>query len=87
MSRHHCHATCCNVPIRPTLFMCSKHWFMLPKPIRSRVWATYRHGQCDDWNPSREYCLAAKEAVVYLAKLEQREPDTRVYDMFLGEWP
>lgn len=52
--------------------------------MRSRIWRTYRQGQCDDWNPSNEYCLAAKAAVMWLADKEGFIPDTRVYDMFLN---
>jgi hypothetical protein len=62
---------------------CKRHWFMVPKAIRDRIWATYRPGQCDDKNPSRAYLLAAREAVVAVAEKEGREPDTLLYDRFL----
>lgn len=81
---HHCHATQCTVPVPPEMFMCRKHWFTLPGPMRRDIWLHYRQGQCDDYKPSKEYCEAAKKAVVWLAKREGLEPDTRVYDMFLG---
>lgn len=57
---------------------------MVPKPIRDQIWATYRPGQCDDWNPNREYLLAARNAVVAVAKKEGIEPDTTLYDTFLS---
>ena len=69
----------------PEMWGCRKHWFMVPKPIRDRIWRTYRVGQCDDMNPSRGYLLAAKEAVVAVAKKEGREPNTTLYDHFLRE--
>lgn len=78
---HHCHASGCKVSTRPEMFMCRKHWYMLPKRMRDRIWAAYRHGQCDDWKISHEYAEAAREAVRHLAQREGVEPDVRVYDM------
>lgn len=80
---HHCHATDCTKEVPPQMWGCKRHWFMLPLAIRNRIWQTYRVGQCDDMNPSRDYCLAARDAVVAVAHLEGRVPDTRIYDMFL----
>jgi len=62
---------------------CKRHWFMVPKPIRDRIWRHYRPGQERDWKPSRAYLEAAKEAVVAVAQREGKAPDTRVYDAFL----
>lgn len=78
---HTCHATGCNVKVPPEMFMCKRHWFQLPKSLRDRVWATYRPGQCDDWQISHEYAEAAKAAVIFVAEKEGKEPDTSVYDM------
>lgn len=66
------------------MFMCKRHWFTLPRALRNHIWATYRPGQCDDWSPSREYCIAAKAAVVWLAEHEGVTPDTKLYGMFGG---
>ena len=66
------------------MFACRRHWFMVPKPIRYRIWATYRVGQCDDMNPSAAYCRAARDAVIAVATKEGREPDTALYDMFIA---
>lgn len=82
---HHCHATGCKRSVPPEMFTCRSHWFSLPKHMRNAIWAAYRDGQCDDMNPSRAYCLAAKEAVVYLARRDGVEPETRLYDMFLAD--
>lgn len=79
---HECHATACNKHIPPQMFMCKFHWFLLPKNLRDKIWNTYRSGQCDDWNISKEYSEAAKEYVRYIAKREGREPDLRVYELF-----
>jgi hypothetical protein len=80
---HTCHATGCGAHVPPQMWGCRKHWYMVPKPIRDRIWATYRADQCDDMNPSDDYCRAAKDAVVAVAKREGLEPDTRLYDHFL----
>lgn len=78
-----CHATKCNVRVPPEMWGCRKHWFMVPKVIRDRIWVTYRHGQCDDMRPSKAYCMAARDAVIAVAEKEGIEPDTRLYDRFL----
>lgn len=84
---HHCHATGCTVATKPEIFFCRRHWFMLPKPLRDRIWETYRPGQCDDWQPSREYCLAAIDAVRFVAAKEGIEADIRLYQVFMPEEP
>jgi hypothetical protein len=63
---------------------CKKHWFMVPKQIRGRIWVEYRVGQCDDMSPSTEYLHAAREAVIAVAAKEGIKPDTSLYDRFLG---
>ena len=81
---HSCHATDCRVAVPPEMWGCRRHWFMVPKPIRDRIWRSYRAGQCDDMTPSLEYCMAAKDAVIAVATKENLKPDTRIYDLFLG---
>jgi hypothetical protein len=78
---HTCHATNCAVRTSPEMFMCKRHWFALPKAMRDRIWATYRPGQCDDWNITKGYADAAREAVTFLAEKEGFKPDTSIYDM------
>lgn len=51
--------------------------------MRQRIWNAYRVGQCDDWNPSQEYCEAAKAAVIAVAVKENLTPNTQLYDFFL----
>lgn len=80
---HHCHATGCQVEVPREMFVCRRHWGMLPGDMRAKVWATYRLGQCDDLRPSKAYCEAASAAVIYLAHKDGVEPDTQLYD-FLG---
>ncbi len=35
----------CKVQIDPSRLMCRAHWYMVPKNMRDRVWATWRSGQ------------------------------------------
>jgi len=81
---HHCHATDCKIGVPPEMFMCRKHWFSLPKNMKDKIWAAYRVGQCDDMNPSLEYCLIAKECVTYLAEKEGIIPDIFLYDFYIN---
>jgi len=79
---HHCHATACKTEVPPEMLMCRKHWYMVPRELRMRVWATYRRGQCDDWKPSGAYCEAAKAAVIAVADKEGIEADVSLYEVF-----
>ena len=50
---------------------CHEHWYRLPKPLRERIWATYRPGQETDKNPSAEYLEAAEAAQDWIAELDK----------------
>lgn len=82
---HTCHATGCDQAVPPKMWGCRRHWFMVPRELRTSIWRHYRPGQEDDWQPSRAYLLAARDAVISVAKKEGLEPDTRVYDAFLSD--
>lgn len=79
---HTCHATDCEVPIPAKMFMCQRHWFMLPYRLRNRLLAAYRPGQEDDKRPSHEYCQVAMECLKIIAAEEDLEPDLALYEMF-----
>lgn len=67
---HRCHARRCEAPIPPRMFMCGRHWRMVPGHMRTRIWATYRRGQEVRKDPSPEYLSAAKDAIDAVAELE-----------------
>jgi hypothetical protein len=46
----------CLSQIDPTRLMCRDHWYLVPKQIRDRVWATWQSGQ-------RAFSPEHKEAV------------------------
>ena len=52
--------------------MCLRHWRMVPRKIQRAVWATYRDGQCDDMNPSKEWHCAADAAIGFVAVRDGR---------------
>ena len=69
---HACHATGCNIPVPPKIFMHRAHWFMLPKAMRDAIWAAYRPGQEARKDPSPEYIEAARAAVRHIEQKEGR---------------
>lgn len=40
-----CPIPLCGDQIDPSRLMCRTHWYMVPKELRDRVWATWRSGQ------------------------------------------
>lgn len=67
---HTCHAKKCATRIPPKLFMCLKHWKMVPKPLQDRIWATYVPGQEVRKDPTPAYLDAADEAIAAVAAKE-----------------
>lgn len=58
---HHCHWPGCKVQVKPALWGCRKHWFMLPALLRARIWATFQPGQEINCTPSADYVTVARE--------------------------
>jgi hypothetical protein len=58
---HTCHWPGCGKQVPPAMWGCRSHWYALPKPLRDRIWATYRPGQEATLTPSAEYLTAARE--------------------------
>jgi hypothetical protein len=72
VTAHTCHAEGCDVRVPPRMLMCRAHWFMVPKTLRGRVWATYVHGQERRKDPTPEYLEAAQAAIDAVAAAEGR---------------
>jgi hypothetical protein len=64
---HHCHWPGCDAKVPPAMWGCRRHWYMLPAPIRARIWRTFRPGQERTKTPSRDYVEAAREAQDWIA--------------------
>lgn len=60
MSTHTCHWPGCGKAVPPAMWGCKAHWFSLPKPLRDRIWLTYRPGQEISKTPSLKYIEAAQ---------------------------
>lgn len=64
---HHCHWPGCDKRVPPAAWGCRKHWYMLPPPLRAKVWRAYRPGQEDTKTPSRAYVAVAREVQDWIA--------------------
>lgn len=71
---HVCHAVGCNVPTPAKLFMCWKHWYMLPRVYRHVIWHYYRPGQEIDKEPTLDYLAVAFAGIACVALQECRTP-------------
>lgn len=58
---HHCHWPDCNQRVPAATWGCRRHWMMLPKYLRDRVWLAFRPGQEETKTPSRAYVAVAKD--------------------------
>lgn len=63
---HHCHWPGCGKSVPPAMWGCRLHWFTLPKPLRDKIWNTYRPGQEIDGTPSAAYLAAAAEVQAWI---------------------
>lgn len=53
------------------MFMCKKHWYMLPKEMRDRVWALYIPGQENRMDPTDEYIEFTRQCIDFVAAKER----------------
>ena len=58
---HRCHWPTCITPVPPRMWGCKKHWAMLPKDLKARLWAAYVKGQEVNKDPTVEYVQIAFE--------------------------
>lgn len=71
MTPHTCHARDCTVPVPRKMFMCRRHWFMLPKAMRDDVWMEYALGQENDMSLVTEsYLDTTQRCIEYVATKE-----------------
>jgi hypothetical protein len=69
---HTCHAEGCCEGVPEKIFMCRRHWYMLPKPLRDAIWRVYIPGQEVRKDPTPEYVTIAHECIEYVAAMEGR---------------
>lgn len=70
---HHCHAVGCETSVPPKMFMCLKHWRMVPQMLQRAVWGAYRPGQENDKRPSSIYMEITDEARQVVAEKEGKQ--------------
>lgn len=70
MSAHTCHALRCATNVPPRMFMCVKHWRMVPRMMQSKIWASYVPGQERRKDPTEAYLRVTKEVRLYVAEFE-----------------
>lgn len=68
---HTCHWPGCTTQVKPAMWGCSKHWFLLPRHLRNKIWATYRPGQEIDGRPSVQYIRVAQEVQLWVRENEE----------------
>lgn len=81
---HHCHAIKCFVSCKPEFLMCGRHWRIVPRSVQAKVYAAYRHGQCEDMSVSLAWLTAAKEAILLVA-LHEMIPEARI-NRDMADW-
>jgi len=72
--RHECHWPTCRLDVPPAMWGCKRHWFMLPKGLRDRIWATYRPGQEVTKDPSMAYMEAAVAVQEWITAQPKESP-------------
>lgn len=77
---HTCHADGCHAAVPPKLFMCLKHWRMVPRDMQRAIWRHYRPGQEIDKQPSTTYVQVAKAAIEAVSAIEatRRSPQQTI---------
>lgn len=70
--KHACHALACEVAVPASMFMCARHWRLLPKEHKDAIWASYVPGQEVRRDPSPAYLDAAMAAINWMSHHEGR---------------
>lgn len=68
--RHECHAVRCDVPVPERMFMCRRHWAMVPRAMQREVWGVYVEGQEVRKDPTDAYLATTRRVRLHVAELE-----------------
>ena len=68
--RAFCRAPGCARVLQPHLFMCGKHWRMVPVGIKRRIWRNYSVSKAKSKNPPAEWEALIEEAVAAIDSAE-----------------
>lgn len=72
---HHCHWPGCEQKVPAAQWGCRRHWMMLPKYLRDKIWAAFRPGQEETKTPSRLYVSVALEVQDWIRVKHLQEYD------------
>lgn len=77
---HRCHLPGCETPTPRQFLFCKKHWFMVSRVTRIRVWRAYRGAGGTDGCIARatpEWVAAVKQAEVEVLEAERKIRERR----------
>lgn len=63
---HGCHWPGCTADVPPAMWGCREHWKLLPRALRTKIWRTYRIGQEETGEVSKEYVATAREVQTWI---------------------
>jgi hypothetical protein len=72
LTGHICHAHNCKVAVPAKMFMCKKHWYMLPRAKRDAIYREYVDGQEVRKDPTPEYLKVMRECIEFVADKESK---------------
>lgn len=58
------------MPVPAKLFMCLRHWRMVPRNLQQAIWDAYVPGQEVRKDPTAAYCAAAEDAKLAVFRKE-----------------
>jgi hypothetical protein len=67
---HTCHARGCARAVPERMFMCLRHWRMVPRALQAEIWAEYVPGQEIRKDPTDAYLDVAHRAIQTVAEKE-----------------
>ena len=71
MTTHQCPAASCSIEVSSQMFMCARHWRMVPKPLQTAVYESYRStGRLSDNHREAVRVVDQAEAGREAAKLQ-----------------
>lgn len=71
--RHLCHWPGCGVAVAPAQWGCRRHWYALPKRLRTKIWRVFRPGQEVTKTPSADYVAVAREVQDWIAAQQRQQ--------------
>lgn len=72
--RHTCHAVNCTVEVPRKMFMCLRHWRLVPKDMQRKIWKHYQPGQENDMDLVTDAYLDAARAARQAVAAKEAQP-------------